>query len=218
MWPLHVTLQGLDASMCQRFPEWQMTVKETNFMGTSRLQPAYQLPADEHPAALLAALRQLRGLRFAAGTAVRLHGWRWTAAMAASAAEILSTMPTQQPTWKLFDNNRLTTDSFNFILQLAPHVQSVWAHGLDLQSEQHVNAAWPAATQLKLYSLDIMQLQKLPHKGMQGVRTLRVAQFNMVNYIYQVMLDMHIIRQQKRGSARILALACCWRSGLGLSP
>ncbi len=177
-----VCMQGLDPSFCQRLPEWRLNSKYA-----LTVQPHTDMPAAEYPAALVAALQQLRGLRLQPAGEAELHlqGWQWTAAMGEPAAAALSQLAQAGLKISVSAGEHITTDALSALLQVAPHMELVHVWSLDLQSDQHAAAAWPQAD-LQFTRLDLQQMLRLPHPGLEGVRSIDAATLYVKDYLYQV--------------------------------
>ncbi len=80
-------MQGLSADVLERLPTWQFNVSEVH------IRPGCNVPADEQPAALCNALRQLGDTVYTWVRHVRACDWQWTVSMAEAVCGVLAAVP-----------------------------------------------------------------------------------------------------------------------------
>ncbi len=172
--------------------------------------PGDQLPAAAQPAVLVATLQQLRGLQMqpaSCGVAVHLADWDWTVAMAVAVIPAVQQL-TQLGFTMHLDFTHTTRETFQALLQMAPHVKSAWLLRPELQSDHHLSTPWPS-TDISFHCLDLMQLLKFPHPGTQGVREVRGMYLDLKDYIYQVG------RRRNTRNASTISFSGCFGKTLG---
>ncbi len=114
------------------------------------------MPLADQPAAMRALLRQLADMQ-APNATVWLEGWDWSV-VADTVAECLPALPHLRV--GVDDEGALTDELLLAAMRMGPHMRSVKAQVLDLQSD-YSSTAWPWL-ELDVQCAQLAQLLKLP--------------------------------------------------------
>ncbi len=159
-------LQGLPPDLVRRLPEWRFTVRGTIVLSASGFS--------HHPTALRNTLRQLSALD-APGSTVWLREWDWgVQGMAQVVRDVVPALPHLRLSVDV--GKALTDELLGVALEMGPCVRSLSVEGLELQSDQHANTAWPW-DELECEFMTLSSVLKLPRAHGPGdcvIRTLEV--------------------------------------------
>ncbi len=156
--------QGLNASLVQRFPEFEYG------LSCIQLMPANILPQADQHTALVATLRQLSALRTCDGALlkVELWDWDWSALgqqCARALADLLPTLPSLSVSVVL--QRPLTVNVLGVVLAMGAHVRGLCVPRLALRTDTHANTPWPWE-RLTVVELDMCQIWRLPNPAGHG--------------------------------------------------
>lgn len=150
-------LQGLTSDICVKLHQWHIVPHPRCRDVQVGLWPT-DLPSNEQPQSLSAALRDIIPLQ--ADGLVSLDGWEWTDEHAAAAAAALPALSHLQFSVGITGN--CDDDVWRRLLALGPRVRRVEVYGsLDLNSYEYALLAWPWDS-LYVRTLRVQTLLQLP--------------------------------------------------------